>query len=386
MIKVRYSIRPLLRSENVRKDGKCPIHYRIILNNLLIKCPSGKYLEEKFWDNEKREVTKIHPLFNELNTLFSIRMDEFHKYLLKHEILGTEINRELIKRFFSGKVHLTFYQFWEQQLNSWKSVKRHGTLKCYRSTLNALKEFRSVVHFNEINLQFIEDLNNYLKNTRKNSDGGAASTHKWTKSMIKSAIKKGYMEKNPYDDFKVKQSDSEREFLILEEVKKLMEIELTGENQKLDKVRDAFIFACYTGLRYSDIEALTWENVEEELIKVKMMKTDKHVIIPLIPQTKLLLSKYKPTVEFNSTDKVFTTITNQQTNQYLKMLMKVAGISKSISFHCARHTFASIHVNAGTHMMNLKNLLGHSSIKQTEIYAKSQQKDLVKAMDHLSTL
>lgn len=66
--------------------------------------------------------------------------------------------------------------------------------------------------------------------------------------------------------------------------------------------------------------------------------------------------------------------------------MKVSGITKSISFHCARHTFASIHVNAGTHMMNLKNLLGHSSIQQTEIYAKSQQKDLVAAMDHLSTL
>lgn len=386
MVKVRYSIKPILRTDNIRKDGKASIDYRVILNGVMIKLPSGKFLEPIYWDKEHFIVAKNYSFQKELNTLLSIRIDEFNKFMIKQEILGKEINRELVKNFFSGRVHMSFYEFWEDQLKSWKSTKRQGTLKCYRSTLNALKEFRSVVYFNDLNLQFIEDLNNNLKNTRKNSDGGAASTHKWTKCMIKAAIKKGFIEKNPYEDFKVKQSDSEREFLTIEEVKQLIEIELVGKNKKLDKVRDVFVFACYTGLRYSDIEALRWVNVEENSIKVKMMKTDKYISVPLISQSKIILKKYKPVTEYDPADQVFRTITNQQTNQYLKKLMKVSGITKSISFHCARHTFASIHVNAGTHMMNLKNLLGHSSIQQTEIYAKSQQKDLVSAMEHLSTL
>ncbi len=386
MIKVRCSIKTILRTDNMRRDGKASIDYRVILNGVMIKLPSGKFIEPIYWDKVHFTVGKNHPLCKELNTLLSIRMDEFNKFLIKQEILDKEINKEVVKDFFSGRVHMSFYEFWEQQLKSWKSVKREGTLKCYRSTLNSLKEFRSTVYFNDLNLQFVEDLNNYLKGTRKNSDGGAASTHKWTKCMVKAAIKKGYIEKNPYDDFKVKQSDYEREFLTIEEVKKLMDVELIGKNQSLDKVRDIFIFACYTGLRYSDIEGLKWENVEENSIKVKMMKTDRYITVPLISQSKIILNKYKPLTAETLSDKVFHTITNQKTNTALKRLMKVAKITKSISFHCARHTFACIHVNAGTHMLNLKSLLGHSSIQQTEIYAKSQDKDLVTAMNNLSRM
>ena len=383
---IRYSICPILRNDNIRKDGKAPINYRIILNAVMIKIPTGKFIEQTFWDKTTKKVLKQHPLANELNSIIAIRMEEFNKFMLKQEILGKEINRELIKSFFNGQININFYQFWEQQIKAWSSFKKAGTLKSYRSCLNSLKEFKSVVYFNDLNLQFIEELNSYFKNTRKNSDGGAASSHKWTNSMIKCAIKKGYLEKNPYSDFIVKHSNVEREHLTIEEVKLLTQLDFATKNQSLDKIRDVFVFACYTGLRYSDIEGLCWENIGEDSIRLRMVKTDKDVQIPLIPQSKKIIEKYKQLDTIEPLGKVFRTITNQKTNTSLKRLMTVAGIDKSISFHCARHTFACIHVNAGTHMLNLKNLLGHSSIQQTEIYAKSQTEDLVKAMNNLSML
>jgi len=178
------------------------------------------------------------------------------------------------------------------------------------------------------------------------------------------------MEKNPYSDFTIKSQEGKRMFLTSDEVKKIMELKITPDKQYLDKIRDTFLFSCFCGLRFSDMESLTWNHITEEAICIRMKKTNKEVTIPLIPQTKKLLDKYKPNQYQLKGEKIFPTISNQKTNDYLKEVGKLAGIKKTITTHIGRHTFATMHISAGTHMLNLRDLLGHHDIAMTEIYAK----------------
>lgn len=289
-MKVRYSIRVVIRDDKpIKLNGNVPINFFIILNGVLIKIPTGKEINPKHFDSKKYKVVKC-PLATELNRYFSNRVEAFNKWMMKQEMLNKNVNRESVKDYFNGSADKTFYEFWEEQIEVWKNVKAPSTIMYYSSVLKILKEYRANLNFSDIDIQFVEKFDKFLTNTKKNSENGKFNKHKCFKAVIRSAMRRGYIEKNPYSDFTIRSQEGKRMFLTSEEVKKIMELEITPDKQYLDKIRDTFLFSCFCGLRFSDMESLTWNHITEEAICIRMKKTNKEVTIPLIPQTKRLLT------------------------------------------------------------------------------------------------
>lgn len=168
----------------------------------------------------------------------------------------------------------------------------------------------------------------------------------------------------------------------------MVEAEVPESELMLQKVRDLFLFSCYTGLRYSDCQNLTWANIKANpaAIKLKMQKTTKEITIPLTMQAKAIIDKYsKHSIKVPSVT-IFPQIANQVINRNLKDLMKLSGINKSISFHCARHSFASNLIEAHTNLIYVQKLLGHARIADTQIYAQGLESDLFDSMNNLQNL
>jgi integrase/recombinase XerD len=354
----------------------------------MIKIPTGKEVPPEHWDEQNGKIRKTFHLSTEINVAIRSRMEEFQRFMLKQEATGKPISKDTVKDFFNNRTNLTFYQFWEQQVSLWKTQKKHNTIRGYNAVLNVLKEFRSTLQFNEINLHLIEQFDVYLREERKITINGAFGNHKCFKAIIRASIKKGYLEKDPYADFRIRSEDSKRVFLIAEELRILTTLQI--EQQKipghLEKTRDAFLFSCYSGIRFSDMEDLKWNNISGHSISLMMNKTGKEVNIALIPQTRAILDKYLGVSGESPENRVFEMVMNQKSNKSLKKLTKLAGIDKNITFHCARHTFASLLLSCNTNILNIKDLLGHSSVSQTEIYAKSIKKDLSEAMNRIALL
>jgi len=379
-----YSIKPILRVDKAAKEnGKHAIYFRIHLNKTLIKIPSGKEVEEKHWDKKTSKI-KGGSLKQLLNTYLAKKVGEFNEFMLTQENLGKEVTRGIIKDFFKKKSKQTFYQFWEEQMKQWNKVKRESTMEGYMYTLQILKEFDPDLNWDSLTLDRIEMFDNYLRSVRNNSDGGVFGRHKCLKVMIKIAIRKELMAKNPYADFKIRSADGHRMFLELDEVKRVMALRFDEEEQKLQRVCEMFQFGCFTGLRFSDVSQLNWANLDlkKRTLEMDMQKTGKLIRIPLIePALKILFQRRSKSS--NPNDLVFDPVSNQHVNRVLKELMTRAKIKKQITFHCARHSFACNHIESNTHMLVLKDLLGHSNVAQTEIYAKTLNSQMIGAMKQL---
>ena len=385
-MKIRYSIIPILRTDKLKLNGHAPIHYRVILNSVLVKIPTGKEILPEHWDNENNRVRKSLLFSGEINQAIKAKSEEFQRFMLKQEAGCKPITKETVKDFFNNRTNMSFYQFWEQQVGLWRVQKKHNTIRSYNAVLNVLKGFRSNLQFNELNLHLVEEFDTHLREVRLNSINGAFGSHKCFKAIIGAAIRKGFVEKNPYSDFSIRSTDSKRVFLVADELKKLKEIEIPENKQHLARIRDLFLFSCYSGIRFSDMVDLRWNNITETSICLNMNKTNKEVNIGLIPQTRLLLDKYRPSGESILAKRVFPTVSNQKSNQALVNLMKLAGIQKHISFHCARHTFASLLLSSNAQVIHIRDLLGHAHLAQTEIYARSIKSDLSEAMNKLAEL
>jgi len=310
--------------------------------------------------------------------------------MLQLENLGKPITLTIACNFFNENAKVTFYSFFQQQLDLWQVSKELNTLKSYKSTLNVLKQFAPKANFGDLTYEFVQKFDLWMTKTRGNGVGGKFGRHKCLKSIINEAIKKGFLtpDQHPYRYFKIKAAVGKREFLTIDEVRLLMALEIPEKNSFLNKVRDLFLFSCFTGLRYSDVMNLKWQNVNtlQNAIKVEMTKTKKPLLIPLQTSAKAIIEKYNKHIIKTSQTKVMPQMANQVINRELKVLMEKLGVDKQISFHCARHSFASNLIEAKTNILYIRDLLGHSKITETQIYAKSLETDLFGTMDNLASL
>jgi integrase len=196
-----------------------------------------------------------------------------------------------------------------------------------------------------------------------------------------------YIDKNPYSKFKVGLDETHREILSMEELKRLEDKSISIE--RLSVVRDIFVFACYTGLSFSDIAKLSRIHLKQgadgkEWIIIDRTKTNNRCRIPILPKAKEILKKYENYPKTIFKDVLLPVLTNQKMNSYLKELGDICGISKSITMHIARHTFAtSVTLGNGVPIETVSKILGHTSLKTTQIYAKILDNKISEDMDLL---
>ena len=202
----------------------------------------------------------------------------------------------------------------------------------------------------------------------------ALQYHKHVKKTFNTAIALGYVTRSPYESFKPTRNESHRDFLTLEEVTKIKSKNI--QISRLELVRDVFVFACYTGLSYSDIAKLNLNHIQtgndgNVWIIIDRSKTESRCRIPLLPIANDILKRYENHPVVVTENRLLPVYCNQKMNTYLKEIATICGIQKNIIMHVARHTFAtSVTLSNGVPIETVSKMLGHSSLKTTQIYAK----------------
>lgn len=194
------------------------------------------------------------------------------------------------------------------------------------------------------------------------------------KKIVRLCVANDWLAKDPFMSYKIKIRDTHRTYLLEEEIKTIIEKNLAIE--RLRVVRDIFIFSCYTGLAYSDVAKLTSSDIStgidgEKWIFTTRTKTDTATRVPLLPPALAIIQKYANTPESLNNGKLLPVLSNQRMNSYLKELADICGINKELTFHCARHTFATtVTLTNGVPIETVSNMLGHRSLRTTQHYAK----------------
>lgn len=293
---------------------------------------------------------------------------------------GRHISLDLLKDALNTSENKTsFIPFFKQEVAN--SALKESTKRNHLSTLALLQEFKRDVSFSDLTFEFISSFEHFLQSKRYHTNT-IAKHMKHLKRHINVAINKDYMEiqKYAFRKYKIKTVENKHTHLAPEELEKLEKLSLTGRYAKYQKTLDAFLFCCYAGMRYSDFISLTPDNIveihKETWLIYKSVKTNTEVRLPLYllfeKKGLVILEKYRDNVQdfFHIKD-------NSNVNKDLIILARLAGLSKKISFHTARHTNATLLIYNGVNITTVQKLLGHKSVKTTQVYTNVMDMTIV---------
>ena len=372
------SIKIVLKSDYVKKDGTINVRLRLTIDRRVKYYPLNIYVLPRNFANGK--ILRGDPEFSNKNLLIDKFRIKANKIIFDFRLNDTPISFETFERDFSNKKYgsKSFFDFVDSLRSSLAGKLSPGTLKGYLDLSNKLKSFRPELRFNDIDMKFINQYELYLIKERKNNKNTVTKSMKFIKSILNKAVMEGIIKENIFDKITLGRTDGHREFLTIDELNLLNKLYYKNElKPNKNNVLRYFLFSCYTGLRYSDIKNFRFRNIKDnKYISIKMLKTKEYVIIPLNEKAKQLL----PGKGFDP-QPVFKVLSDQPTNRYLKEIMVVAGIRKHISFHCARHTFATISKSFGLEYDVISKILGHTDIKTTKVYARYELYHLEKEME-----
>jgi integrase len=369
-------------------SNKLSIYVRITVTGQRSEISLKRTILFKDWDSSKNRGRgssyKIRVLNTYLDQVYS-RLLDCHNQLLEESKI---ITATAIKVRYLGEddTNKTLNDLTTYHNDHMLTVLKYGTMKNYYTTEKYLQKFLSLelkasdIYLKQLNYRFICDFEHYLrnfKNTKKQlmmTNNGVMKHLERFKKIINLAIKLEWMNKNPFQQFQLKFDKYDREYLTERELHVLENIHYA--NERLEKVKDCFIFSCYTGLSFIDVKGLTKKQITLGIdnsywIFTKREKTDETVKVPILPKAMEILEKYKTNVETDFNEALLPLSSNQKTNSYLKEIAKDCGIEKNLTFHVARHTFAtSVMLSNGVPIETVSKLLGHTKLSTTQIYAR----------------
>lgn len=369
-----YSVKVQLRDHYIRKDGKTNFKLSIYLDGKRKFYPIDVYIEPRHWNGTK--ISATHPRNKEYNQILrdnAIRAEDAILRMIKN---NDPLSFQRFETFFFEKQNSGIYSIekaFDSYVDYYSGTLGKGSIKIYGAEKTKLIEFAgSNFPLSNIDEAFYMKFRKYLIDTKKNSQNTIVKALKKLKAVINFSIKMGYLKENKLHMVTEREFESNRASL---EVAELDELEALFKKQELsNKLKDvliAFLFSCYTSIRFSDISLLTCENIEGTFICFTPQKTknetDRKIVVPITPRAQSIIDRFATIKEG---EPLFRTISNQKANDYLTILLERANIKSKITFHCARHTFAMTALNFGMEMEYLQKIMGHSKIATTEIYGK----------------
>lgn len=340
-----------------------------LLNQRKVYFKTNIYLKPEHWDKQTSQVCN-HPQANDLNTMlfeFVLHLQAIELSFWKRGIPVTlSLLKDAIKK--DKPVNVTFPVF--AKIYVQESDRKRSTKENLMTTITVLQEFRPGLDFKDITYTFLKEFEVHLKE-KGNSVNTIAKHLRQLRTLVNEAINQGYIPSDayPFRKYKIKQEKGRKEFLTPDELKRLENLDV---DKKLRHVLDAFLFCCYTGLRYSDFCQLTPENIirvnGKRWLYFKSVKTDVEIRLPLhlLFEGKALavLERYDIVTDFAKIGP------NSEANKYLAQLAAFARIRKHITYHTARHTCATLLVHQGVPITTVQKLLGHASVRTTEVYSE----------------
>lgn len=377
------------------------IYLRITINGKRSEISLKRNIPTKDRDSNKSRgrgsSQQVRTLNAYLDQVYN-RLLECHKEILEEDRF---ISSEAIKARYLGEDDnsKTLRELIAYHHGNMAFVLKRGTMKNYFTTEKYLYKFLlkkrrlKDIYLKQLNYEFVTDFEHYLRNYRNSkkqlmlSNNGVMKHLERFKKMINLAVKLEWMHKNPFNQFQLKYHKYDRAYLTERELKLFEDMEFT--NERLQRVKDCFVFSCYTGLSYVDVKELTANNIVKGIdgnywIFTKREKTDERVKVPLLPKALKIIEKYRALQKGDSAAGLLPISSNQKTNKYLKEIAGLCNINKNITFHVARHTFATtVMLSNGVPIETVSKLLGHSKLTTTQLYARVVETKIGEDIGHL---
>lgn len=385
-MKTKITLHFYAKNTKSNADGKLPIYVRLTINGERMEFSSKKFIDKAKWSPElakmkghTEEARSINSYLDMMRSkVLSAEMDLIHK----DEDVSLHNVESIIRGIY--KNHRTLIPVFQDHNDKMKELVgkkyAYGTLQRFQVTLNHIQSFLlwkyndNDILITKIDHAFITELEFYLRSIKNCANNTAVKYIRNLRKIIKLCMNNDWLDKNPFSKYEGKVYEVDKEFLTEEEIQKIYSKKFM--NTRLIQVRDIFIFCCFTGLAYIDVQQLRNDHLGigidgHKWIFKNRQKTDTRSKIPLLPIAEELVQKYADHPKCLNEDRVLPVLSNQKMNSYLKEIGDVCGIQKEITFHMARHTFAtSVTLSNGVPIETVGKMLGHRSLRTTQHYAK----------------
>ena len=385
-MKHKMSILFYAKSSKSSKNGLVPIYLRITIDGTRIEFSTSKFIEQAKWNTTSGKVKGTTEEARTLNGYLDImksKVLETEKIMINNDL---EINAQSFKNKFLGveernRMLIPIFEVHNKQM---KELLGKGfaenTYKKYETSLKHTKEFLKFqyriddINISKIDLPFINDYDFYLRNTKKCNNNSTIKYIRNFGKIVKQCYANGWINKDPFLNYKGKVKEVKRIFLSEQEIQTI--IDKNFKSNRLTLVRDIFIFSCFTGLAYIDVCNLTKSNLSigidgEKWIFTHRKKTEGASRIPLLPVAQTIINKYANHPKSDNQERLLPILSNQKMNAYLKEIADICGVDKELTFHIARHTFATtVTLTNGVPIESVSKMLGHNSLRSTQHYAK----------------
>ena len=385
------------------KNGEQNILWLVVINQHTYKLNTLLKTDENTWDKKKERIKSELYKAVYINSKLSEYRAEADKMIILLRSRDQQVSIEDFKLIIEGVKTDSFIDYCRLKLNLLKGVHQKGTTRRYTTEINKLEKFSPKIAAHEINDEYLMRLNSHMRDELQNKINTIHKMFKFLRTFLNYAKEDKYITDNPIPSFmrryKIKPENGRREFLSKSELTALEQL-LSGSHPNSSMIQNRkmlkntlswFLFACYTSLRYGDMRTLTHKHVLEykgkyshftlyiDKIAAKNSATHpKRLIIPLIKKAVSLLPDE---IIEDPEQLIWHVYPNQKVNDLLKIIATAAEIDKNLTFHASRHTFATLALNMGMPMEVVQELLGHSELKTTSIYAKMLSETTFKAME-----
>ena len=380
------SILFFLKKGQVDKKGLIPIYLRITVNGERSEVSTNRKVEVSKWDSDtqrakgRSEAARI--LNDYLDSLDSRVKRDYNALNERGEVITASVLRDNL----IGKNLKKYYLVQVFEMNNALIEKEEGqkytrnTIDQYITTFNRIKLFLSQeyactnIALSDLDVLFISRFEIFLKTSYGIEHNTIMKHLKQLKKVIHFAMELGYLDRDPFLQHKTTFKQGSRGYLTSDELQRIETHKF--RIKRLDQVRDVFVFVCYTGLSYSDLERLKPDSITKGIdgknwIIYEREKTGVRASIPLLPAAQSIVDKYRDDPECLINNQLLPVKSNQKLNSYLAEIAELCEISKHVTMHLGRHTFATtVTLTNGVPIETVSKMLGHTSLKTTQIYSK----------------
>jgi site-specific recombinase XerD len=391
-MKTKITLHFYAKSTKANAAGQFPIYVRLTVDGKRMEFSTKKFIDSSKWSSEMSKMKGNSEDARSLNEyldlmkskIFDIQMELIHRNELltievfKNKLLGIQERQRML---------IPIFEEHNRKVEELLGLEyAPGTLERYKTSLKHTKDFLqwkynlSDFNIEKIDHAFIMEYEFYLRSVRKCNNNTAVKYVKNFHKIINQCLANGWLNRDPFANYKAKVKEVIREFLNEDEIESMINKEFVSE--RLELVRDIFVFSCFTGLAYVDVQQLTKNHISlgidgDKWIFKNRQKTDTPSKIPLLPMAMAIVNKYENHPTCINENRLLPILSNQKMNSYLKEIADVCKINKELTFHIARHTFATtITLSNGVPIETVSKMLGHTNLKTTQHYAKILDKKI----------
>jgi site-specific recombinase XerD len=395
-MKAKTTLHFYAKSTKANSTGLFPIYVRLTVDGKRFEYSTKKFIQPSKWSNELSRMKGNSEEARSINNLLDFiknRINDIQFELLKNNI---SLNIEEFKNRILGikereRLLIPIFKEHNRKIKELVGLEyAAGTLERYETSLKHTKDFLSwKYNLSDINIEkidhaFITEYEFYLRSERKCANNTAVKYIKNFHKIINQCMANGWLNKDPFSNYKSKVKEVERVYLTEEEIQTIINKDFKIE--RVAMVRDIFVFSCFTGLAYIDVKQLTKNHISlgidgDKWIFKNRQKTDTASKIPLLPMAQEIINKYENHPVCINEDRLLPIFSNQKMNAYLKEIADICEINKDLTFHIARHTFATtVTLSNGVPLETVSKMLGHTNLKTTQHYAKILDKKISEDM------